>query len=69
MTHHPTPASHFNKGTLRILANHKIFVVGMQALPDEAGSFLNATTGYLLNDNGTGRLRTYFEVLDIATSF
>lgn len=66
MTHNPIPASHFNKRTLNRLAKRNIFVVGSQAIPDETCSFLNSQTGYLLSDNGTGRLVLFLDVLKLA---
>ena len=65
MTHHSIPASHFSKKTLKRLASLNIFLVGMQACPDENGSYLNSHTGYLISDNETGRLLTYLEVIAI----
>jgi hypothetical protein len=34
----------------------------------ETGSYANGETGYMLDDNGTGRMRNYLQVLEIANS-
>lgn len=59
-------ADHFNRKTVRALEKKGVTIYGLQAVPDKNGSFLNSRTGYLVNDNGTGRCLTYFEVLNIA---
>lgn len=54
--------SHFGRKAACSLARKGIRVIGLQAIPDEKGSFLNSTTGYVVDDNGCGRVWTYFEV-------
>lgn len=65
MAHHETPASHFNKKTLKALTALGIRLIGTQAIPDEKGSYLNSSTGYCLDDNGTHRILGYLEVLGL----
>lgn len=43
-----------------------IEIYGATWLPDSTGDCCNGETGYLLNDNGTSRVRTYSQVLQIA---
>ena len=52
-------------GTLVISGLH---IRGAQACPDMASPmpFANATTGYLVDDNGTGRVWTFAQVLEAA---
>jgi hypothetical protein len=57
---------HFSPATRRALRKAGVRVYGLQALPDASGSFLNSTTGYLVDDNGTGRVWTFAEVLAFA---
>ena len=63
MNHHPIPATHFSKRTLRSLASKGIFLTRSQAVPAFAGDQYFQGTAYLLSD---GRLRSYLEVLAIA---
>jgi hypothetical protein len=67
-THHTIPASHFNKKTLRALTKKGIAIINAQWMPGRDGSYISADaqTGYMLDDNGTGRLVTYLEVLKLA---
>jgi hypothetical protein len=53
---------HFGRKAVASLARKGIRIVGLQSLPDAAGSFLNSETGYVVDDNGTGRVWTYLEV-------
>jgi hypothetical protein len=41
-------------------------VIGLQAIPDERGSFLNSTTGYVVDDRGCCRVWSYREVAEAA---
>jgi hypothetical protein len=63
MAHHFIPASHFNKKTLRALTASGITLLSTTYLPDEKGDFANGQTGYNLDNNGQGQVRTYLEVL------
>ena len=65
--HHSIPASHFSATVKRALAKKGILLVGMCTIPNwETGEYSNGETGYQLDDNGTGRIRTLLEVLAIA---
>lgn len=57
---------HLGRVAVATLARRGIRVVGLQACPDEAGSFLNSTTAYRVDDNGTGRVWTYQQVTEAA---
>lgn len=56
----------FSRKTLRSLSRKGIALVGLSSAPDAAGSFLNSTKLYVLNDNGTHRVRTFAQVLALA---
>jgi hypothetical protein len=60
--------SDFSKSTLRKLARKGITLVGITLLPDMAKTmpFACGETGYCLNDNGTHRMRTFREVMELA---
>ena len=58
--------SHFGRKAVTALARKGIRVIGLQAIPDAAGSFLNSSTGYVVDDNGCGRVLSYFEVRALA---
>lgn len=57
---------HFDKKIVKTLGAKGIKIVGLQAIPDDKGSFLNCTTGYILNDNGTQKIRSYMQVKELA---
>lgn len=59
-------ARDFSKAVNKALAKKGISIYGIVALPDANGSFLNSSRGYEVNDNGTGRIFTYWQVLDAA---
>jgi hypothetical protein len=58
----------FSKKTIAALARKGIRLVGLQAIPDMSSSmpFANATRGYIVDDNGTSRVLTFNEVLELA---
>lgn len=58
---HSTFAADFSAKIRRSLLKQGIRIIGITALPVD-GSFLNSRRGYQLDDNGTGRIRTYFQV-------
>ena len=65
--HHEIAGSHFNRKTLNALAKKGIAIHSATYLPNaETGTFINGETGYMLDDNGTGRLRNYLQVLELA---
>lgn len=57
---------HFGRKTVSSLARKGVRIIGLQAIPDERGSFLNSTTGYVVDDRGTGRVWTYLQVTEAA---
>jgi hypothetical protein len=57
---------HFGRKAVASLVRKGIRVIGLQALPDERGSFLNSTTGYVVVDHGTCRVWSYREVVEAA---
>jgi len=67
MTASPQIATgHFGRKAVASLARKGIRIIGLQAIPDAAGSFLNSPTGYVMDDNGTGRVWTYRQVGEAA---
>jgi hypothetical protein len=64
--HNEIPASHFNKTTLKGLTSKGIRIASMTYIPGNDGKFANGFTGYILDDNGTGRVRSFLEVLELA---
>lgn len=58
----------FSKRTLNKLAKRGLRLIGLQAIPDMASAmpYANAERGYLFDDNGTGRLLTFAQVLEAA---
>jgi hypothetical protein len=58
----------FSAKTIAALARKGIFLRGLQAIPDMASPmpFANATRGYLVDDNGCGRVWTHADVMAAA---
>lgn len=56
----------FNKSTITALRKKNIKVIGSTWLPDENGCFLNGERGYKIDDNGTGKIWRFLEVLNIS---
>ncbi len=58
----------FSKKTLQKLASKGISIIGITLIPDPTSSmpYANGERGYMLDDNGTGRVRTFPEVLSLA---
>ena len=52
----------FGRKTIAALTAKGIRVINVTALPDAKGSFLNSERGYVVDDNGTGRVFTYLEL-------
>lgn len=54
----------FGKAAVRKLAKAGVTFVGLQALPDMASAmpYANAARGYVVSDNGTGRVLAYSDV-------
>jgi hypothetical protein len=56
----------FGKEVLAALRKRGIKVTGSTWLPDEKGNYANGSRGYLIEDNGTGKVRDYRGVLSLA---
>jgi hypothetical protein len=58
----------FSRKTLTALARKGITLVGLQAIPDvmSAMPWANASRGYVVNDNGCGRVWTFAQVQEAA---
>jgi len=57
---------HFGRKAVAALAKRGVTFRGLQGLPGPSGGFLDGATGYVVNDNGTGRVWTYAEVVRAA---
>ena len=53
----------FSKSVVKSLAKKGIRIVGAQSIPDSSLSFANARRGYVVDDNGTGRVMSYDAVI------
>jgi hypothetical protein len=60
----------FSRTTLRSLSRKGITVVGLQWLPDMTSDMPVACgeRGYVLNDNGTGRVVRFADVMALVTT-
>lgn len=60
----------FSRTTLRSLSRKGITLVGLQWLPDMSSDMPMACgeRGYVLNDNGTCRVRRFADVMALATT-
>ncbi len=56
----------FRRSVVTALSRKGIRLVGSQMVPDAKGSYALGEIAYTLDDNGTGRVRTYSEVLALA---
>lgn len=58
----------FSKATLAAIARKGITLIGLQAIPNMASDmpFANAERGYVVNDNGCGRVWTFSQVMEAA---
>ena len=57
---------HFGRKAVAALARKGISVRGLTALPGHSGSYLDPDQGYLVDDNGCGRVWTYSQVREAA---
>jgi hypothetical protein len=57
---------HFAAKTLRALKAKGIAVLSSTFIPDASGDFTRGQTAYNVDDNGTGRVWTFLEVLKAA---
>lgn len=57
----------FSKDTIRILKEKGIRIIGIQALPDMSNPlpWANADTGYILDDNGCGKVCSHRQVINL----
>lgn len=55
--------SHFGRKTVKALAGKKITLVDLTYVPGPGGDFANGETGYVINNDGQGQVKTYLEVL------
>lgn len=60
--------SHFGSKTVRALSKLGVSVVGLTVIPDNASDLpcANGDTGYIVNDNGTGRVLRFLDVLALS---
>jgi lysozyme family protein len=58
----------FSAVTIRRLARKGIRITGLQALPDMTSPmpYANASRGYVVDDNGCGRVWTFAQVMEAA---
>lgn len=61
-----TAVKDFGKEVRAALTARGIRLTGTTWLPDEKGNFANGYRGYLIDDNGTGKVRDYAGVLRLA---
>lgn len=65
--HHASAARDFNRSTLAALSRAGVTLTGITAIPGEgANAFANALRGYMVADNGCGRIWTFDQVLGAA---
>lgn len=64
--HHEIAGSHFSKKTLKALSKRGITVISATYVPGADGSYANGETAYMLSHNGTGILRSFLQVLEMA---
>ena len=57
----------FSRKTIAALGRKGITLIGLTVIPGTGDMpFATGETGYILNDNGTSRVRSFREVLDLA---
>lgn len=61
-----TASKDFPKGMLVSLLKKGMRITGTTWLPDSKGNYSNGERGYLIDDNGTQRIRTYLGVMALA---
>ena len=68
----PTPMNFgrdFSKATVKALNAKGIYIIGITVIPGEGDMpYANGETGYVLNDNGTSRIRSWSQVRTMAVS-
>jgi hypothetical protein len=63
---HQIAIRHFGRKVVNALASKGIRLVGLQAIPSPHCDFADPDTGYLMDDNGCGRVWTYTQVQQAA---
>jgi len=66
MNKHHDIAKDFSAAVRRTLAKKSIIVTGSTWLPAPGGDYANGERGYMLNDNGTSKIRNWSQVIEIA---
>lgn len=67
MSAHQIAARHFGARVITVLAQRGIRILGTTVIPSAgAMPFANGSTGYNIDDNGTGRILSYSEVKALA---
>jgi|688.fasta_scaffold116117_5 hypothetical protein len=56
----------FGKRIVNKLAKKGVKIISAQNMPGADGSYANGETGYMVDDNGTGRLLSALQVLKMA---
>jgi Ser-tRNA(Ala) deacylase AlaX len=56
----------FSSKTLRSLSKKGIALVGTQLIPHPVTGWINADRGYVVDDNGTGRVWDFRQVMSAA---
>jgi hypothetical protein len=65
--HNPISAKHFSKKTLKALASKGVRLLGLTMIPGDGDlPYASGSTGYNVSDNGTHRVLTFRQVLDLA---
>lgn len=59
---------HFSPYTLRALRQRGVRVLGTTFIPDSCGDFTRGETAYSVDDNGTGRVLRFGEVIAMAAA-
>ena len=62
-------SNHFANAIVKKLNAKGITIIGLTVIPGEGSlPYASGETGYILNDNGTSCIRTYFQVKTMAVS-
>lgn len=59
-------AKDFDRSLVSALNKRGIYFYDSTWLPGQGGSFANGERGYILDDNGTSRIRSYAQVREMA---
>jgi hypothetical protein len=61
--HHKVAGKDFSKKTLKALSSKGIAILSATYAPGPGGNYANGEVVYNLDDNGTGRTRSFLQVL------